>query len=211
MSFWSTKLGQVDGSPSKAFTNMIKIIPDGTQAIARLCEYKMHEFESGQKIYNATWQLLEGDYKGIRVRQKLSAFDEDENKAYRARNMMKLLNNLGEVEYGHENEPAQADLNKNIGLIAGIIIQQWQMDGKEGNWVSEVHPSEGFETKTGTLLDSIPASTGLEGLEQLDSIAGSIGKSYIDRGLENPLQKALRERDAAALKAKPELNDDIPF
>ena len=42
-----------------------------------------------------------------------------------------------------------ADFAQMVGKMAGISIEIWEIEGKEGNWVSEIQPSKGFETVDG--------------------------------------------------------------
>ncbi len=35
----------------------------------------------------------------------------------------------------------------------GVKIQEWFQDGKEGNWISEIHPTDGFVSEAGKKVE----------------------------------------------------------
>jgi hypothetical protein len=52
----------------------------------------------------------------------------------------------------HSDAPTDNDLAPMKGKILGIKINEWQNNGKEGNYVGEVHALEGFVPAVGEKL-----------------------------------------------------------
>jgi len=153
MGFWKSELGQLSGEAADAFTQTIKIIPDGTMAISKIAKFTLQE-NYGKKYYEIEWELCDGEFKGRRVFQKIHAFDQDSKKQHKALNMMLLLYKTFNLKPTSSEAPSDQDLLIFNGKIAGIKIQEWSMqrdDGTmaEGNWVSEVHLPQGFKSETG--------------------------------------------------------------
>jgi len=157
MSFWESDLGEVTGKAEDAFTkDMFKTIPDGTLALAKIDSFVNVDYE-GFKYLNLEWLLIDGDFKAYKVQQKLKvfgggSFDKDPAKTrYKALNMLKLLYQLFNMKPKHANPPSDQDLAAFTGKMAGIKIRETEPNekGKQYNWISEVHKSEGFKCETG--------------------------------------------------------------
>jgi hypothetical protein len=71
--------------------------------------------------------------------------------------MLKLLYQLFNIKPQGTNPPTDQELYQFVNKIAGIKIRETEPNekGKQYNWVSEVHPSAEFESKTGTGLSVI--------------------------------------------------------
>lgn len=162
MSFWDSELGVVTGNEEDAFAkSFVRIpvrIPDGTMALARICEFVNAE-HSGNKYLNISWMLTDGDFKGSKVEQKLKVFGDpkakDSAKArHRALNMLKLIYQLYQLKPTHPGEPTDKDLSVFVGKSAGIKIHETEPndEGKQYNWVSEIHEAKGFKCETGISL-----------------------------------------------------------
>src|ERR1051326_7534496 len=150
MSFWLLSSGALPSGESKdAFSGNFGIIPDGTTALASIQKFILDE--SGKfPIFNITWKIVDGDYKGRVVFQKIHAFDEKPSKSDRAKNMLMLIFKLVDYKPSHDNVPNNDDLCPMQGKILGIKIQEYcTNDGKQGNYVSEVHPTKDFIQQRG--------------------------------------------------------------
>jgi len=157
MSFWSSDLGRLTGDSQDAFARTYKIIPDGTMAIAKINSFCLVE-KNGKNHYEVEWQLIDGDFKNQAVVQKIHAFDVDSKKKHRALNMLMLLFKMYGIKPATNAAPTDQELAVFQGKLAGVRIGEWSMpkdDGTmmEGNWVSEVHPAEGFKSETGIKLE----------------------------------------------------------
>lgn len=166
MSFWTSELGTLSGEAKDAFAKTFKVIPDGTTAVAKIVRF-YYEENNSKTYYAVEWELIDGDFKGQHVFQKIHAFDNDPKKKHRALNMMMLLYKM----YGLKPDSNVAPNNKELaafqGKIAGIKIQEWSApreDGSmmEGNWVSEVNPAEGFKSETGIKAEVVHTRPGVE-------------------------------------------------
>lgn len=152
MSFWQSELGEIDGTPDSAFAQSMVIIPDGTRATAKIEKFT-NSTRDGQSLLNIQWRLIDGDFKNRIVFQKIHVFDGEPKKRHRALNMLKLIYGLCGIKPVSADAPSDAFLAQFHGRMAGIVIQEWQANGKGGNWVSEVHPASGFVSETGTKLE----------------------------------------------------------
>src|SRR3990167_9544029 len=132
MSFWQSKTGKaITGNEEDSFAGGFKIIPDGTTAPAMIKTFLVNEADAMNPFYEIQWKLVDGEYKGAQVRQKITCFDSKPEKAERALNMMMRLFKLLGVK-PTEGAPTEEDLAPMQGKILGIKIQEWAMDGKNG-------------------------------------------------------------------------------
>jgi hypothetical protein len=168
MSFWESEIGEVTGKAEDAFAKQFSQIPDGTKAIAKIQSFTNQEHkDSGFRYLNIEWILQEGDFRGQKVQQKLKVyggdkFDRDPVKTrHRALNMLKLLYELYKMKPKHSNPPTDQDLASFVGKIAGIKIRETQPNdnGRQYNWISEVHASQGFKSETGMGLPMLAHAT----------------------------------------------------
>ncbi len=156
MSFWESELGEVTGNAADAFAKSFTQIPDGTMALARVETFLNAEYQ-GMKYLSIDWVLIEGDFRGQKVNQKLKLLDADPRDKdpaktrHRALNMLKLMYQLYNLKPKHANAPTDMDLAVFIGKEAGIKIRETEPNdqGKQYNWVSEIHEKKGFKSETG--------------------------------------------------------------
>lgn len=167
--FWSSTLGEVTGKPEDAFAKTFKHIPDGTTALAKINSFKKETDQGGINYFNLEWQLIEGDFKGQKVNQKLKVWGNPDDKEpgrtkHRALNMLKLLYQLYNIRPKNGSEPSDQDLSSFVGRIAGILIRETEpnQEGKSYNWVAEVHNSQGFKSETGIKLEVVHSRENLE-------------------------------------------------
>lgn len=149
MTFWESQSGtKIDGSAESSHVQQFKVIPDNTRAIVSIKDVQLRNIQ-GDEFYQATYKIIDGDFKGEEVRHKIKAFDNDKKKRDREVNMlMRLFRLCGKQPVGN-TAPGNDDLAQLKGSVIGIKIQEWFFDGKEGNWVSEIHPSDGYVSETG--------------------------------------------------------------
>jgi hypothetical protein len=153
MSFWQSELGEVTGTMEDAFAKTFKHIPDNTKATARIDSF-INVSYNGMNYLNIDWILVEGDFKEQKVGQKLKVTDDNPKTRHRALNMLKLIYEMFNIKPKHSNAPTDEDLSVFKGKTAGIVIRETEPndEGKQYNWVSEVHPSQGFKSETGVKL-----------------------------------------------------------
>jgi hypothetical protein len=154
--FWISELGDVTGKPEDAFAKSFTQIPDGTMALAKIESFVNAEF-NGNKYLSIDWMLTDGEFKGAKVNQKLKVWgdprDRDPAKTrHRALNMLKLIYQLYNTKPKHAGDPTDQDLSVFIGKNAGIKIRETEPNdqGRQYNWVSEIHETKGFVCETGT-------------------------------------------------------------
>ena len=159
MSFWESQLGEVTGSADDAFAKSFTHVPDNTMALAKIGAFVNKDYQ-GFKYLEVEWVLTDGDFKGQKIMQKIKAIDLEQRDKdpiktrHRALNMLKLIYNLFNVKPKHTNIPSDQDLAVFVGKVAGIKIRETEPndEGKQYNWVSEVHSSVGFKCETGVAL-----------------------------------------------------------
>lgn len=152
MSFWSSFSGDIiDGSEERSHSKGFELIPNNTTASSIIKKSELLKIQdSNDKFYQITYQLIDGDFKGSFVQQKIKCFDHDDKKRDRNLNMLFRLFKLCNYKPDHNSEPNNDDLINLNGNHIGIKIREWEYDGKQGNWVSEIHAvDDNFVSKTG--------------------------------------------------------------
>ena len=163
MNFFTSKTGKtITGKSEDAFAPDFILIPDGTTAKSSIKSFdlitKVNTYTGQEeKYYQITWKLTEGEFKNREVTQKIKAFDGKPEAIDRALNMMMLVLNLCQCKLHHQDEPGERDLMPCINKILGIKIREWHMEREDGtmmdgNFVSEVHPAQGFVCESGVKL-----------------------------------------------------------
>lgn len=166
MNFWQSEMGEVTGRPEHSFARTFKQIPDGTMALAKInafvnTTYKDNKTKQPVPCLEIEWLLTDGDFQGQKVKQKIKCFDKDPNSRHRALNMLKLLYQLFGVQPQGSDAPSDQALVSFLGKTAGICIRETEPtpDGKQFNWVGEVHSPNGFVCATGFKLEVIRKPT----------------------------------------------------
>lgn len=188
--FWESSLGEVTGNAADAFAKDIrKTIPEGTMTLARIESFSNAEY-NGNKYLSINWILTDGDFKGAKVEQKLKVFGDpmakDSDKArHRALNMLKLIYQLYTVKPKHAGEPTDQDLSLFHGKTAGIKIRETEPNeqGRQYNWVSEIHDVKGFKCETGVSV--VVTHTNSQGT--LDSAFSRNEKTVSNSSLDDDL------------------------
>lgn len=158
MSFWTSELGEITGKPEDAFAGNFILIPDGTKSLSKI-ENMSNESDNFGSYINISWQLIDGEFKGRKINQKLrvvlSGNDDKAKYAHkRALNMLKLIYDMFGVKPKTSMAPTDEDLSIFVNKIAGIVIFETQPnhDGKQYNRIGEVHDSKDFVSQTGVKL-----------------------------------------------------------
>ena|ERR1700730_3178880 len=148
--FWKSELGDLSGKPEDAFARSFRQIPDNTYALAKIESFKNESFGEN-KYLNINWLIIDGDFKGQHVFQKLHVFDGDQKKRHRSLNMLMLVYKMFHVEPKEDAPPSDMDLQQFLSKVAGIRVQETlpNDEGKQYNWVSEIHAPAGFKCETG--------------------------------------------------------------
>ena len=169
MGFWDSEIGEVTGKPEDAFIKDFRTIPDGTTAVAKIHAFKKATDKQGLSYFNIEWQLLEGDFRGRTVNQKLKVWGNPNDKEpgttkHRALNMLKLIYQLYSIRPKNGTEPSEEDLGVFIGKTAGILIRETEPNekGDSFNWVSEIHPAVGYKSETGVKHEMVHSRDSLD-------------------------------------------------
>ena len=167
MSFWKSDSGQaITGSPDSAFIKDFTTIPEGTKALSSIKKFEVvnkeaTQYADAQKFIQITHKLVDGEFRNREVTQKIKCFAGKPEQVERAKNMLMLVMKLCDYRPSHSNEPTTQDLSEMAGKFVGIVIGEWSMpkqDGSgmmKGNFVREVHKSEGFECETGVKAEVV--------------------------------------------------------
>ncbi len=159
MSFWHSRTGvKIDGSDENCFANYFPQIPDNTVASAVIKHFTMQTFES-EDYYQVIWELIDGDYAGSQVRQRISPFDADDNKAQRSLNMLMRLFVLCKIKPSHDGAPSNDELSAFKGIILCIKTGAGVYNSKPFTNVREVHEQGKLATKTGVVTTIIDKPT----------------------------------------------------
>mgnify|MGYP001576459138 CR=1 FL=1 len=157
MSFWSG----ITGSPSDCFTTDMQPLPNNTHVIA---ECQGAAIEQGDNPHiQLKWKVLDGEFKGRLLWQKLYIFAQDQKKADKAKNMLMLLFILNNLKVPTEM-PTQTDLYGFNGKITSLLVGQYAIpkeDGTimKGNFIREAHPSD-YKPVIESAFDRNPRPTG---------------------------------------------------
>ncbi len=194
MSFWESDLGTITGTAADAFAKTFTQIPDGTMALARIDSFVNAEYQ-GNKYLTISWVLTDGDFKGSKVEQKLKVYGDPRDKdpaktRHRALNMLKLIYQLYNIKPKHAGEPTDQDLAVFLGKAAGIKIRETEPNdqGRQYNWVAEIHETKGFKCETG--------------------ISVIVTHSHVQQSA--PFVDSAFSRQGT-LPTDPELDNDVPF
>jgi hypothetical protein len=150
MSFWQSQSGTpIDGSAENAHVGSLTPIPNDTTAPVSIKSIDLKNF-NGDEFYQAVYRIIEGDYKGRDVRHNIKCFQADKSKRDREVNMLMRLYKVCGKTPPEDHAPDNDELLPLRGSVIGVKIQEWFFDGKEGNWISEIHPvDDKFKTETG--------------------------------------------------------------
>jgi|SRR6056297_928376 len=155
MSFFTLSNGEKPtGDAESAHAAGTLLIPHNTQAIAKIDSFKLIESQTSDfpSFYAVKFELMNTKYKGFYVTLKLKPYDQKKSIQDRAKQMFVRLYHLCQLQPAHSGAPQDNDLLMFKDKILGIKILQWFYQGKEGNFVSEIHSSQNYECKEGEYL-----------------------------------------------------------
>lgn len=157
MTWWQSSTGsELSGSDEDSFASGFGVIPNNTTARAVLKKIEIEDY-NGESFIQCQWKIIEGPFKDQVTRQKIHVYDTKPQKADRARNMLVRLYKIAATALP-TTAPTDKDLSMLQGKIVGIrVLEYWTDEGKNGNWVSEIHaPTADFVCKVGEKLPSPP-------------------------------------------------------
>lgn len=161
MSFWTSGTGIApSGRPEDAFIKDFTTLPEGTCADAMIKSFTLVDKENkfsniNDRFYEIKWKLVNGDFKGREVSQKIKCFDGKPEQIDRALNMLKLIMQLCDFKPSTNEAPQDIELIPMLNKILSIKIGEWSMpkaDGSgvmEGNFVRECWASGYLAAETG--------------------------------------------------------------
>ena len=103
-SFWHSDLGDLTGTAEAAFIKSFDLIPDGTTALAKIKDFKNDSF-GGDKFYKIEWVLIDGEFKGQHIFQKIKVYDPKPTIRHTALNMMMLIFKMFGISPQSANPP----------------------------------------------------------------------------------------------------------
>ena len=114
-------------------------IPDGTKAKAAIDEAKWDSYNEETYI-SLRWAILEGEFKGRKVYQKVRILDVSPQKAENAMAMLVAIDaNAGGAIYAAGVKPDDMSLSINLMNKPMIIrLATWEINDNKGNWVNAV-------------------------------------------------------------------------
>tara|TARA_A100000172_G_scaffold52540_1_gene33243 strand:- start:1456 stop:1947 length:492 start_codon:yes stop_codon:yes gene_type:complete len=147
MSFFTNE--QLEQSETMEMGGSIEPIPEKTQLKAIIGDAKWDTNQDATERFISTrWDVLAPEEFGNRkIFQKIKVLDSDPKKADRQKRMLVAIDkNAGGELVKLGREPQDEDLQKalcNKTMLIRVMI--WEMDGKSGNWVSQVAPDGQLE------------------------------------------------------------------
>lgn len=144
MSFFSQEALQ-EAKTGSFDSNTFEVIPDNTKALAIISAAEWREAnEYGAKHISLTWEIVEGEFKGRKVFQKIKLFESDKAKALKAQKMLIAIDaNCKGAIVAAGVEPTQQGLQTLLHSPMYIMIKEYEMNGSKGNWVAAVSERNG--------------------------------------------------------------------
>ena len=114
-------------------------MPNNTQLKAVIQETKWAEYE-GQRYINNKWSVIDGEYKGRVLFQKIRVLDENPTKADKHKRMLAAIDaNAGGKLMAAGVMPDDMSLSINLmNKPMAIIVAVWEINDKKGNWIKAV-------------------------------------------------------------------------
>ena len=129
-----------EGKAGSYDSNSFETIPDNTKALAIIssAEWRDANEFNGRHI-SLTWDIVEGEFKGRKVFQKIKLFETDKTKALKAQKMLIAIDaNCKGAIVAAGVEPTQQGLQSLLHSPMYIMIKEYEMNGSKGNWVAAV-------------------------------------------------------------------------
>ena len=145
MSFFTLSDGQaVEQQSEFDAAQDLEVIPNNTKVLFAADTAEWAEYEGDQYI-NIKWDILNGEYRGRKIFQKIRVKDSDPKKRDKALRMLVAIDtNCGGGLMRLGTEPTDMDLSVNIlGKPMHGMLKVWKLtdengEVKEGNWVAAV-------------------------------------------------------------------------
>jgi hypothetical protein len=139
MSFWSVSNGEISSTGEFEIGGELEPIPDGTNLKACIDEIGWESWEENTYI-KARWTVLDGEYKGRKIYQKIRAQDSDQSKRDKAIRMLAAIDaNCGGRLMQSGQMPDDGMMQGALCNIPMVIkVAVWEINEKSGNWVSMV-------------------------------------------------------------------------
>lgn len=121
-------------------SNTFEVIPDNTKALAIISAAEWREAnEFNAKHISLTWEIVEGEFKGRKVFQKIKLFESDKAKALKAQKMLIAIDaNCRGAIVAAGVEPTQQGLQSLLHSPMYIMIKVYEINGDKGNWIVAV-------------------------------------------------------------------------
>lgn len=131
-------------------SNSFEVIPDNTKALAIISAAEWREAnEYGAKHISLTWEIVEGEFKGRKVFQKIKLFETDKAKALKAQKMLIAIDtNCKGAIVNAGVEPTQQGLQSLLHSPMYIMIKEYEMNGNKGNWICAVSERKKAQQQT---------------------------------------------------------------
>ena len=127
---WQDSYGTAIGvSSARAFPNMI--IPDGTIVPATISQANAIEEYPIPPEYQFYWHILDGDYKGREVRQKIQYRDKNPKRADKDKAVLVFLYDLFKRTLPIDHFPTDHEIKWLQGWVATIEIGAYEIPDKE--------------------------------------------------------------------------------
>lgn len=206
MSFWNLS----DGNTATETTGTMEMgggdippippIPANTELLAAIDEAKMDSYEDDSFI-SLRWSVMAPEeYKNRKIFQKVRVFDNDAQKADKAKRMLMAIDHNCGGKLAASGE-APDDSNMQMSLIAKpmmIKVQIWEMNDKKGNWVSSVAARKTAQTPAPTMTAAPVAS-----VNPSDDVPfQAITKRRLHRAQQKKESKQMEQRSPEWFKAR---------
>ncbi len=132
-------------------------LPENSLYYACIIEAK-HKSDDTQEVHgyiSIKWQILEGEYKGRKLSQKLRVRSTEPDKNARANKIMMAIDfNCGGIlskigSYPTDYQFNDALKNKPMKIVLGI----WEQGDSKGNWIKSIYGPHDEPTKKETKED----------------------------------------------------------
>lgn len=150
--------------------NGFELIPDNTKALAIISNAEWRDAnEHNERHINLTWDIVEGEFKGKKVFQKVKLFESDKSKQLKAQKMLIAIDaNCKGVIASAGVEPTIQGLQSLLHSPMFIHIKTWEMGDNKGNWVAAVSERKKGQQQTAQQQTS-PAAQSQEPAMDFDS------------------------------------------
>lgn len=159
MTFWTTSDNQAVESNGSFEMGGGEPIPDNTNLKACIDEASWDAWE-GEHYIKLRWTVLEGDYKGRKVFQKIKVNEPDISKRDKAIRMLAAIDsNCGGKLMASGEEPTEESLYNLVNHPMIIKVMVWEIGGKSGNWVAMVSSLQAAQSEASQKAENAENAT----------------------------------------------------